>query len=335
MIAAAPAILEISDLTVSFVPTGRAAVKVVDGVDLAIAPGETFAIVGESGSGKSTTGLAIMGLLDRTATVAGAIRIRDERGAVTDLLGLRPAGLRAVRGGTVAMVFQEPLTSLNPVQSVGAQIGEALRLDRRLDPAAVRTRVLEAIAEVGIPDPERRVRAYPHELSGGMRQRVLIAMALARRPRLLIADEPATALDVTVQAQILELLKDIQRARGMALLFVTHNLAVVAEIADRVGVMYAGRLVETARTAELFASPRHPYTRALLNSLPGASASHGGGPRRLRTLPGTVGDPRSPPPGCAFEPRCALAQPPCRRALPPMAVLTASRASRCVRWREL
>ncbi len=327
---AAP-LLDVRGLTVAF-PGAAGPVQVVNGVDLAIAAGETYALVGESGSGKSATSLAIMGLLDARAIVGGEVRLEGPQGA-RNLLTLGARAMRQVRGAEVAMVFQEPMTSLNPVQTVGAQIGEALRLHQTLKPAQVRNRVVEALAEVGIPDPRRRASAYPHELSGGMRQRVLIAMALACRPRLLIADEPTTALDATVQIQILELLKALQREHGMAVLFVTHNLAVVAEIADRVGVMYGGRIVETAGAAALFAHPRHPYTRGLLDSLPDARAE--GPRRRLRAIAGAVMDPRHPPSGCGFQPRCTLAQDPCRTSPVALLPIAPDRGARCLRWAEL
>jgi oligopeptide/dipeptide ABC transporter ATP-binding protein len=275
-----------------------------------------------------------MGLHDRRAArVGGEIRLAIADGAI-DLLALRPRAMRPIRGGEIAMIFQEPMTSLNPVQRVGAQIAESLRLHRNLHGGALEAAVREALREVGIPDPERRARAFPHELSGGMRQRVLIALALACDPRLLIADEPTTALDVTVQAQVLDLLRRIQRARGMAMLFITHSLAVVAEIAHRVAVMYGGRIVEEAPTAALFDHPRHPYTRALLASLP-EQALGDGARRRLRAIPGGVIDLRRPPPGCAFEPRCDMPVDRCRAVLPPLAAIEAARASRCHRAAEL
>ena len=331
-VAAAPPLLDVRDLTVDFLGSG-APVRAVRGLDLTIGPGETFALVGESGSGKSATSLAIMGLLDpRRTGLGGELIFRDEDGE-RELLGLDPRAMRRVRGGRIAMVFQEPMTSLNPVHTVGAQIGEALRLHQRLRPAEARVRVIDALAEVGIPDPRRRASAYPHELSGGMRQRVLIAMALACRPRLLIADEPTTALDATVQIQILDLLKRLQHAHGMAVLFVTHNLAVVAEIADRVGVMYGGRIVETAPAAELFVHPRHPYTRGLLDSLPGGDGAARGG--RLRAIAGSVVDPRAPPPGCAFHPRCGFVSEPCRESPVPLMAVSPGRDARCLRWAEL
>jgi oligopeptide/dipeptide ABC transporter ATP-binding protein len=324
-----PALLAVRGLTVAF-PASGGQVAAVNGVDLEIAPGETYAMVGESGSGKSVTSLAIMGLLDRSrARLAGEIAFRDRSGRVRDLLSLGEREMTKVRGGEISMVFQEPMTSLNPVQTAGAQIAEAVRLHQGLGRAAAWTRAVEMLEAVEIPDAARRAGAYPHELSGGMRQRVMIAMALACRPALLIADEPTTALDVTVQLRVLRLLRRLQTDLCMGVLFVTHNLGVVAEVADRVGVMYGGRLVETATAAELFARPRHPYTRGLLDSLPR------GGRGRLRAIPGSVVDPRRPPPGCAFSPRCDLAEDACRAAVPPLASITASQASRCLRWASL
>ncbi|SFR88236.1 ABC transporter ATP-binding protein [Sphingomonas jatrophae] len=327
MSAAAP-ILDVRGLTVDFAAADGGTIRALHGIDLTLTPGETFALVGESGSGKSVTNLAIMGLLARNARVGGEVRLEG----VGDLLALSSRAMGAVRGGQIAMIFQEPMTCLNPVQTVGAQIGEAVRRHRGGSRAQVQAAVIEALAEVEIPDPERRARAYPHELSGGMRQRVVIAMALACQPRILIADEPTTALDVTVQAQILRLLARLRRERGMAVLFITHSLAVVAEIADRVAVMYGGRIVEQARTAELFGHTRHPYTRGLLESLPVPAAR---GERRLRTMPGQVIDITRPPPGCAFGPRCALRIEPCDEAPIPFFPVTPDRASRCLRWAEL
>ncbi|TXC70198.1 ABC transporter ATP-binding protein [Sphingomonas ginsenosidivorax] len=320
-------ILDVRGLTVDFVAGDGRTIRALHGIDLTIAAGETYALVGESGSGKSVTSLAIMRLLDaRRARVAGSVTL-DGAG---DLLALPVKALGAIRGREIAMIFQEPMSCLNPVQTVGAQIAEALRRHVGGTRAEVDAAVIAALAEVEIPDPRARAAAYPHELSGGMRQRVLIAMALACRPRLLIADEPTTALDVTVQAQILRLLAKLQRERGMAVLFITHSLAVVAEIADRVGVMYGGRIVEQARASELFARPRHPYARGLLDSLP--QPSRGG---RLRAIPGQVIDPGHPPPGCAFEPRCALRIDECGAGPVPFFPVPPDRASRCLRWDAL
>jgi oligopeptide/dipeptide ABC transporter ATP-binding protein len=324
-------LIKVRGLTVEFLSkAGRFAA--VNGVDFSIAPGETFALVGESGSGKSVTSLSIMGLLDRRKSrLGGEILFRDRDGSVRDLAALNARAMARVRGGQISMIFQEPMTSLNPVQTAGAQIAEAIRLHQGVSPSLAKARAVEMLEAVEIPDPRRRAGAYPHEMSGGMRQRALIAMALACRPRLLIADEPTTALDVTVQLQILNLLKTFQNAFGMGVLFITHNLGVVAEIADRVGVMYGGRIVETARVDDLFARPRHPYTRGLLESLPQGGGTPGQ-PRRLKAIPGAVIDPRRPPPGCAFEPRCALAMEACREAPPPLVATSAGQLSRCLRW---
>ncbi len=327
---ASPGLLDVRGLTVDF-GAGAGQFAAVNGVDLTLAAGETLALVGESGSGKSVTSLAIMGLLDRRrAQVGGEIRFRDRTGQVRDLAALDGRAMVALRGGEIAMIFQEPMTSLNPVQTAGAQIAEAVRLHQGLDGAAAWARAVEMLDAVEIPDARRRAGAWPHELSGGMRQRVLIAMALACRPALLIADEPTTALDVTVQLAILRLLERLRRDLGMGVLFITHNLGVVAEVADRVAVMYGGRIVETAPVAGLFERPRHPYTRGLLDSLPRRGARG-----RLKAIPGAVVDPRRPPPGCAFEPRCALAAPPCRAAPPPLAAISAGHAARCLNWAAL
>ncbi len=326
-------LLDISGLTVDFTGADGVTVRALRGIDLQLAAGETYALVGESGSGKSLTSLAIMGLIAR-GKIGGAIRLARDDGGATDLLSLSPQAMTRMRGAEVAMIFQEPMTSLNPVQTAGAQIGEVLGLHRGLKGTALNAAILECLAEVEIPDPARRAGAYPHELSGGMRQRVLIALALASNPRLLIADEPTTALDVTVQAQILLLLQRIQTRRGMAILFITHSLAVVAEIAARVGVMYGGRLVEEAPVAEVFTHPRHPYTRGLLRSMPAADWSPGRQPR-LNAIPGTPVDIRQPPPGCGFGPRCAMVTDACLAAPVPLAIVAPARASRCLRWAEL
>jgi dipeptide transport system ATP-binding protein len=308
-------LLDIRGLTVRFATRGGA-FTAVDGIDLQVAPDEVLAIVGESGSGKSVAMLAIMGLLPWTATVTA------ERMAFAgqDLLALSARQRRALVGKDVAMVFQEPMSSLNPCFTVGWQIGEALSTHLGLDRTARKRRVIELLEMVGIPDPVRRASAFPHQLSGGMCQRVMIAMALACQPRLLIADEPTTALDVTIQAQILDLLMGLKRGgaangpQGMALVLITHDLGVVAETADRVVVQYAGKQVESARAADLFADPHHPYTAALLAALPELAPAG----QRLAAIPGLVPGQFDKPPGCLFAPRCALAQARCQ-TLPPHA----------------
>jgi dipeptide transport system ATP-binding protein len=297
-------LLDIRGLTVRFA-TRHGAFTAVDGIDLAVERNEVVAVVGESGSGKSVAMLAVMGLLPWTAAVTAERLAFDGR----DLLTLTPRQRRDLIGRDVAMVFQEPMSSLNPCFTVGWQIGEALATHLDLDRAARRARVIELLEQVGIPDPVRRLRAFPHQLSGGMCQRVMIAMALACKPRLLIADEPTTALDVTIQAQILDLLLALRRDTGMALVLITHDLGVVAEMADRVLVQYAGRPVETNRAEALFADPHHPYTAALLAALP--ERSHG---RLLAAIPGMVPGQFDRPPGCLYAPRCSFVQPLCATA---------------------
>jgi peptide/nickel transport system ATP-binding protein len=331
-------LLDITGLSTVFRVAGIEVTAVAD-LDLSVAAGETVALVGESGSGKSVTSLSILGLLPRKVgrIAAGTILFRGKAGVAQDLAASGREALRRVRGHDIGVVFQEPMTSLNPVFTIGEQIAEPMRIHlgrARREAAAAAVALLDS---VGIPDPGRRARQYPHELSGGMRQRATIAMALACDPELLIADEPTTALDVTIQAQILELLQAMQARRGMGILFVTHNLGVVAEIADRVAVMYAGRIVETGRVADVFARPRHPYTVGLMASVPRlgeASALKRAG-RALPTIAGTVPSIANLPPGCAFAPRCALAIDACRAAVPPLAEVGAGQGSRCIRWREL
>jgi oligopeptide/dipeptide ABC transporter ATP-binding protein len=305
----AEALLEIRDLRTHF-HTEEGVVRAVDGVSLAIARGETLGVVGESGCGKSVTAMSILQLnpVPPTAYAGGQILFRGQ-----DLLALPEAGLRKVRGNEIAMIFQEPMTSLNPVYSVGAQVQEVLELHKGLGAAEARARTVELFRQVGIPAPETRVDSYPHQMSGGMKQRVMIAMALACQPALLIADEPTTALDVTIQAQILALLAEMRERTGMAILLITHSLGVVAETADHVVVMYAGRIVERAPTAELFARPRHPYTFGLLQSLP---ETHVLGERRLREISGTVPSPLQWPSGCRFRTRCFKAQARCAQEDP-------------------
>jgi peptide/nickel transport system ATP-binding protein len=314
--------------------TRAGTVKAVDGVSFTLGPGETLAIVGESGCGKSVTALSLMRLVADPPgrIVGGSVRLEG-----TELLALDEAAMRRVRGKLVSMIFQEPMTSLNPVMTIGRQIGESLVLHEGLSRRAALDRSVELLQLVGIPEPAQRAREYPHQLSGGMRQRAMIAMALACRPRVLIADEPTSALDVTIQAQILALLDKLRRDIGTAVLFITHNLGVVAEIADRVVVMYAGRVVEEGDVRSLFRAPRHPYTRGLLACLPRrALATTAPGPgRRLNAIAGQVASPLDPLPGCAFAPRCALALPECSAAMPPLADIAAGRRSRCLRWSAL
>ncbi|WP_353247799.1 dipeptide ABC transporter ATP-binding protein [Salinisphaera sp. T31B1] len=293
---AGPALLEVESLR-TWLDTPAGLLRAVDDVSFSIAAGETLALLGESGCGKSMTALSLMGLAPRPAT-----RVLDGRVCLsgTDLLGLAERELRALRGRRIGMVFQEPMSALNPVLTIGQQIGEALSAHLGLARSTARERGLELLAEVGMPEPERRWDAYPHQLSGGLKQRVVIAIALAGEPELLIADEPTTALDVTIQAQILALLADIQRRRGMALLLITHDLAVVSEVADRVAVMYAGHIVELADRQTLFAAPRHPYTRKLFASLPGATQRG----QKLAAIRGTVPPLTATLPACRFAERC-------------------------------
>jgi peptide/nickel transport system ATP-binding protein len=303
------ALLEVERLQVHFA-TEEGVARAVNGVSFTIAAGETVALVGESGCGKSVTSMSILRLLPSPpAHFAGSIRF-----AGRDLLGVSEAEMRRLRGNEISMVFQEPMTSLNPVLTVGRQIGETLRLHQGLSPHAAAARAVEILALVGIADPARRVGEYPHQLSGGMRQRVMIAIALACNPKLLIADEPTTALDVTIQAQILDLMRDLQRRVGAAILLITHDLGVVAELAERVIVMYAGRKVEEAPVARLFAAPLHPYTQGLLGALPRIGEANAG--RRLTEIPGQVPSLMAPIIGCAFAARCPRVSDLCRSTAP-------------------
>ncbi|MEU5692032.1 ABC transporter ATP-binding protein [Actinosynnema sp. NPDC020468] len=308
-----PPLLEVADLRVRFSPTGPAA---VDGVGFQVGAGEVVALVGESGCGKSATALAVLGLLPRTATVSGSVRF--------DGVELTGRELDARRGKDVAMVFQDPMTSLNPVVRIGVQLTEVLRRHTDLSRSAARARAADLLGEVGIPDPARRLRQYPHQLSGGMRQRVMIAIALACEPKLLIADEPTTALDVTVQAQVLDLLARLARGHGAALLMITHDLGVVAGLADRVDVMYGGRIVETAPTLELFRRPRHRYTRGLLASIPTLDTPRGA---RLTPIAGSPFDRLPWDEGCAFASRCAAVDAAC--LVPDLPLVGAGHAHRC------
>ena len=318
--AAAPPLLEIRDLAIG-VKTRSGSRRLVDGVSLSIAPGETLGLVGESGSGKSLTALAIMRLLAEPP-------LRVEAGSVIvdgrDLLTLDRQEMRRIRGNRIGMIFQEPMTSLNPVFTIGYQIMEVLRLHRGLSGAEARRETVELLERVGIGAADKRLGSYPHELSGGQRQRVMIAMALACRPSLLIADEPTTALDVTIQAQILELLGRLREEFGMAVLLITHDLGVVAETCDHVAVMYAGRIVETARVAELFGRPRHPYTHGLMRSIPSLDGPRG----ELPAIDGNVPE-ASAWHACAFHPRCPRVEPRCRREPPALTSVVSGHRVAC------
>jgi peptide/nickel transport system ATP-binding protein len=305
------ALLEIENLQVHFrTPDGPN--RAVDGVSFHVKEGETLAVVGESGCGKSVTAMSILRLIpEPPGKIAGSIRFQGK-----ELLKLSDRAMRDIRGNDISMVFQEPMSSLNPVLTVGRQVRETLRLHQGLDKTAATARAIEMLALVGIPDPSRCVRQYPHQLSGGMRQRVMIAIALACNPKLLIADEPTTALDVTIQAQILDLMHDLKRRVGAAIVLITHDLGVVAEVAERVMVMYAGRKVEEAPVAELFRAPRHPYTQGLLGAVPKLGSSLAGTTTRLAEIPGQVPDLKQRIVGCVFASRCALATDLCRAIAP-------------------
>jgi oligopeptide/dipeptide ABC transporter ATP-binding protein len=317
-------LLDVRELRTTF-HTEEGVVRAADGVSFTLEAGETLALVGESGSGKSVTALSILRLVQgpRGRIEAGEVRLRGR-----DLLGISEREMQGVRGREISMVFQEPMTSLNPVFTVGRQVGEVLELHERASRAQARKRAIELFAQVGIADPAERVDAYPHQLSGGMRQRVMIAMALACKPAVLIADEPTTALDVTIQAQILDLLGRLRRELGMAVLLITHDLGVVAEAADRVAVMYAGQVVEQADVRTLFARPLHPYTAGLMASRPRL----GERTERLRAIGGQVPDPLAFPSACRFHPRCPIAIDVCRREAPPLEAFEGQRRSRC--WRS-
>jgi len=316
-------LLEVKDLRTSFM-TEEGEVRAVDGVSFSVAPGKLMGLVGESGSGKTVSVLSVMRLLPEGARILSGSIIFEGR----DLLKLSEPEMRAVRGARIAMIFQEPMTSLNPVFTIGSQIGEAVRLHQNASRHEARERSIEALKMVGIADPERRVDDYPHQLSGGMRQRATIAMALACNPDLLIADEPTTALDVTIQAQILDLIRDLKERLGLAVILVTHDLGVVAEYADDVTILYAARVMEQAHSAELFRNPLNPYTRGLLASIPGA----GGIKRaRLQAIPGTIPSARNPPSGCRFHPRCPLQIDDCARADPPLEAKAPDHYVACIR----
>jgi len=316
-------LLDVKQLTVNFVGESGTATP-VDGVSFQLAKGETLALVGESGCGKSLTALSILQLLPRAASLGpeSAIELAGE-----DLVPLDEAALRTIRGARIAMIFQDPMTSLNPVYTAGSQITEAIRAHCAVTKSQARDRALQLLEEVGIADPQLRFGQYPHELSGGMRQRVMIAIALSCEPQVLIADEPTTALDVTVQAQILEILDRLQQSHDMAVLMITHDLGIVAGRANRVAVMYAGQIVETAPTEKLFAQPAHPYTRALLASVPRLT-----GPlQRLSPIKGTVPSPEAWPVGCRFHPRCPYAFDKCQQQ-PPVRTVSGGHQAAC--WLE-
>ena len=317
-------LLEIRNLKLDFI-SGGAALRAVDDVSLSIDPGETVCLVGESGCGKSVTALSIARLVPAPPAryVGGDILLEGR-----DTLTMAPAELRAIRGGVVSYVFQEPGASLNPVIPVGRQIKESLQLHR--PDRATDAEVVRLLRLVRIPAPESRLKDYPFQLSGGMQQRVMIAMALASEPKLLVADEPTTALDVTIQAQILELLRDLRRQFRMAILLITHNLGIVGDLADRVAVMYAGQIVELAPARELLQRPLHPYTRALMASVPRLS----GGGKRLSAIPGSVPRIGDFPPGCRFAPRCSSARPECAKSVPDLAEVEAGRWVRCPFWKN-
>ncbi|MYD44478.1 MAG: ABC transporter ATP-binding protein [Gammaproteobacteria bacterium] len=322
-------LLAIENLAVSF-ETDEGIVDVIDGVSIDLAEGETLGLVGESGCGKSVTALTVMGLLPKPAgrVVGGAIHF-DGR----DITSLTSEELSTIRGRDIAMIFQEPMTALNPVHRVGNQLAESYRLHHpEASKAEIREESLKLMDHVGIPAAEQRLDEYPHQLSGGMRQRVMIAMALSSKPRVLIADEPTTALDVTIQAQILELLRDLQNEYGMAIVFITHDLGVIAELASRVVVMYAGRVAEAAPVDALFASPKHPYAQGLLASIPRLDSE----PKSLLpTIPGVVPRIEDLPDGCRFSNRCAHARDACWTDKPAIESVATDRTVACLRWREL
>jgi peptide/nickel transport system ATP-binding protein/oligopeptide transport system ATP-binding protein len=314
-------ILEVRDLHVE-IPLTRGTVRAVDGASFTVAPGEAMGLVGESGSGKSMTLRAILGLLPHPAGIAGGEILYE--GA--DLVTMSAKKLQDLRGKEISMIFQEPMTALNPVMRVGDQIAEGPLAHLRMGKSASQERALDLMRQVGIPDPARRARAFPHELSGGMRQRVMIAIALSCEPKLILCDEPTTALDVTIQDQILKLLRSLREERGLSVVFVTHDLAVVAQTCQRLAVMYAGQVVETGSIDETFRSPRHPYTLGLLRSVPDLEDVRD----VLRSIPGTPPDPVHPPEGCRFAPRCEFAQPDCMVGDKPLRPITPTRSTACI-----
>jgi oligopeptide/dipeptide ABC transporter ATP-binding protein len=317
------ALLEVKSLRTSFF-TDDGEVRAVDGVSFSVEPGKLMGIVGESGSGKTASVLSIMRLLPESAKIVGGQILFEGR----DLTKLPEPEMRAVRGARIAMIFQEPMTSLNPVFTIGSQIAEAVRLHQKTSRREARERAIDALRMVGIADPDRRVDDYPHQLSGGMRQRVMIAMALSCNPRLLIADEPTTALDVTIQAQILDLIRDLQSRLKLAVILVTHDLGIVAEYADDVTILYAARVMEQAPCAKLFEKPLNPYTRGLLESIPGIEGNRR---HRLQAIPGTIPNAMNPPPGCRFNPRCPMVIPNCAKIDPPLEEKRPNQYVACIR----
>jgi oligopeptide/dipeptide ABC transporter ATP-binding protein len=319
-------LLEVRSLTTQFF-TEDGVVRAVEDVSFEIFPGEILSLVGESGCGKSVTGLSLLRLIPiPPGKIVSGELLFDGR----DLMELEEKEMERVRGNDISMIFQEPMTSLNPVFTIGNQIMEALQLHQNLDKKEARRRAIEMLGRVRIPSPEVRIDSYPHQLSGGMRQRAMIAMALSCQPKLLIADEPTTALDVTIQAQVLRLLKEIQGEMEMAVMLITHDLGVVSEIADRVAVMYAGRIVETGPIEAIFGEMRHPYTKGLWESIPQLKEKR----RRLNAITGQVPDPMNLPAGCKFHPRCYLMIDDCKREEPPLYPVNGKHFSRCIRWKE-
>jgi peptide/nickel transport system ATP-binding protein/oligopeptide transport system ATP-binding protein len=316
-------LLSVANLTTAF-RTGSGEAAAIEDISFDLQEGEILGIVGESGSGKSVTALTIMGLLPSppARVLAGSVTFLGQ-----DLLRLSDTAMRRVRGPGIAMVFQEPMTSLNPVFTIGEQVMETIRAHEAMSQRALFARAVEMLEKVGIPSPAARMTDYPHQLSGGQRQRVMLAIALSCRPKLLIADEPTTALDVTIQAQILDLIMDLRDEFGMAIIIITHNMGVIAETADRVVVMYAGRVIEQAPVATLFDQPLHPYTRGLLSCVPTLDQRKA----RLDAIPGTLPEPGRRPPGCPFAPRCPIAIPACAEALPPLATHASGHTAACIR----
>jgi oligopeptide/dipeptide ABC transporter ATP-binding protein len=320
-------LLELRGLTTAF-QTARGEISAIEDISFDLNAGEILGIVGESGSGKSVTALTIMGLLPQPPAriAAGSVRFAGE-----ELTTASPNRMEKIRGAGISMVFQEPMTSLNPVFTIGEQIMETVRAHERMSASAQRERAIEMLDRVGIASATKRLNDYPHQLSGGQRQRVMIAMSLACRPKLLIADEPTTALDVTIQAQVLDLLMDLRDELGMAIMIITHNMGVIAEVADRVLVMYAGRIVEQSPAADLFDAPQHPYTKGLLACVPTLQQDR----HRLIAIPGSLPEPARRPPGCRFAPRCSYRIEACRTAIPPLVMQREDRAVACIRADEL